>query len=420
MTLTALTKKLSVLALLLLLPLDAQTSSHAYVDELNASMARLVIRTSDKDRLNSLGFYAIRCSRLVDETIAMRNVSPSRKITVTEQDKPAADAGVVSYVNGEDELPFARRLLLELLVRRVEDMAGKIDRQSPFLQLVADGLTHRYVFGRRALSGYYEPDYEIARNQFMRHSFPQFDKLLVARSTGLHGALLRLHLMHADLLVAMLENTSSPAGENVKALLLAEQQGQNLLQTLDELTRHLRSEGESLQVLYQRLVLRAAQRQRRLSGEDVIEERVRQLESVPVVGLEATTAVKRIRLDDIPDVLKNYSGDKQGLFRLEQRFHELRLASPYLLRDALLTYAQAIAWLRNDNVSRFRQTIRQAREQFQKAMAKQRRVQEIMDDYQTRNTTAWQRFQDFILVIQRYQELADSLYHDNIFSKEGQ
>lgn len=397
-----------VLPLLLTLA-TALTAAQTYVDEVNTAMTRLVIRAADRDRLNSLGFYAIRCARLLDQTIATQNRLPSRKLTIAETPDPGAPKNAVLFAPNEDELPFARRLFRELLTRRLEDLTGQRPAEAPFRALVADGLAHRFVFGRRALSGYYEPDYEIARNQFMRKNFPRID-LLLSSPPPEQEPILMLHLMHADLLVAMLENLSAPRGQLVQDVLVAEQNGESAVQAAERLTAPHRNHDDSLQALYERRILRAAQRQRRLSGEDVIQERVHELETVPVVGVEGATAVRRVRLDDLPDVLKDYHSDQQGLLRLERRFNDLRLASPYLLRDALEAYAHAISWLRNGNVSRFRDTIRQARAQFRQALDKQRRLQALMDDFEARNTPTWHRFDPFLSIIRRYHDLADSLY----------
>lgn len=397
-----------VLPLLLALA-TALTAAQTYVDEVNTAMARLVIRAHDRDRLNSLGFYGIRCARLLDQAIATQSQLPSRKLTIAETPDTGAPQNAVLFVPSEDELPFARRLLRELLSRRLEDLTGKRPDEAPFRSLVADGLAHRFVFGRRALSGFYEPDYEIARNQFMRKDFPRID-LLLSSLPPEQEPILMLHLMHADLLVAMLESLSTPHGQLVQDILVAEQNGESAAQAAERLTASLRSDGDSLQALYERRILRAAQRQRRLSGEDVIQERVRELETVPVIGVEGATAIRRVPLDDLPDILKDYHNDPQGLLRLERRFNDLRLASPYLLRDALQAYAHALSWLRNGDIPRFRDTIRQARAQFRQALDKQQRLQTLMDDFEARNTPTWHRFDSFLRIIRRYHDLADSLY----------
>jgi len=265
------------------------------------------------------------------------------------------------------------------------------------------------------LSGYYEPDYEIARNQFMRKEFPKLDVLLANPVPSNQRYFFELYMMHCDLLLLALESIQGTKDGIIVGMLAAEQGGEDAMAALERLVAPQNKGGESLQAMYERLVFKAARRRRRQNGDEVIAERVRELETVPVLGYEAGTALRRVPLEEVPDVLKDYHSDVQAVFRLEGKFRELREASPYLLREPLEKYALAMRWIREGNMRRFKKDIGEARREFQKALTRQRKLNIAMDKYERNHVPALKRFVDYVLVSRFYRELSKKIYPTDPF-----
>lgn len=393
-----------------------------YVDEVNTGNVRLEIKCVNPELLNSLGFYGARCSRLVDTATGMTGMPP-RKVRIVEQveetqpeEERTGRTLQVWYRPGGEELPFARALFAALLRRRLEAATEKALTEGSVFQLVVAGLTHRYVRGRHALSGYYEPDYEIARNQFMRQEYPQATVLLTGAFQPEQRFFFELYMMHADLLVQCLEESSAKHGDALWQLLLAEQGGEDVGAAFERLTAAVRKQNETAQTYYERMVFRLSRRRRRQSGEEVIAERVQALETVPVLGIEGGSAVKRVPLEDVPSVLADYRRDTQGVARLEGRFRELRQAAPWMLRESLEAYAKAVGWLREGEEGRFRREIQEARKAFAAALEKQKRLNTVMQETEQKHIPALRRFVDYVTVMRYYRQQADAVYPRDIFS----
>ncbi|MBP5639799.1 MAG: hypothetical protein J6X55_09995, partial [Victivallales bacterium] len=168
--------------------------------------------------------------------------------------------------------------------------------------------------------------------------------------------------------------------------------------------------GETVQKWYERMVFKVSRRRRRQSSEEIIAEKVLELETVPVIGYEGGTALRRVPLEDVPNVLHDYHSDVQGVLRLEKRFRDLRESAPYLLREPLEKYALAMNWIREGNLKRFRKEIGEARRNFQSALARQKKMNEAMNKYEQEHIPALKRFVDYVLVSRFYHELLRKIY----------
>ena len=91
--------------------------------------------------------------------------------------------------------------------------------------------------------------------------------------------------------------------------------------------------------------------------------------------------------------------------------------APYLLQDSLGLYIDALQLLREGKMRRFEREFKKAREAFLKALTKQRELDAYLDEYERNSTSVNARLDDFIEIIQRYQQIADSLYQEEIFPK---
>ncbi len=406
-------------AVMLLLACLRLSAVNYYTDEVNSGNCRLSVKCTEPVMVNSLGFYCARASMLVDTVLCVKEI-PKRRLRVLEVveggetgDKKRDESFQVLYSVGEAEVDFALDLFRQLVRRRLLPYGMPVDK--PFLSAVTAGICHRYIRGRQSLSGYYEPDYEIARNQFMRKEFPKLDVLLSNPVPSNQRYFFELYMMHCDLLLLALESLQGTKGGIIIGMLAAEQGGEDAMAALERLVAPQNKSGESLQAMYERMVFKAARRRRRQNGDEVIEERVRELETVPVIGYESGTALRRVPLEDVPDVLKDYHSDVQAILRLEAKFRELREASPYLLREPLEKYALSMRWIREGNMRRFKKDIGEARREFQNALTRQRRLNKKVDKYEREHVPVLKRFVDYVIVSRFYRELSKKIYPTDPF-----
>ena len=145
-------------------------------------------------------------------------------------------------------------------------------------------------------------------------------------------------------------------------------------------------------------------------GAEMIAERVAELETVPSVGGSGPDALKRVRLEEIPKILEDYKADTRAFLRLEQRFKDLQTDAPYWLQHPLGQYVEALQLLRDGKMHRFKREFKKAREAFQSALVKQRKLDGYLDEYERKMIAANVRLDDFMEVVQRYHQIAGSLY----------
>lgn len=395
-----------------------------FTDVVHTGQCRISVKCTDINLLNGLGFYGARCSRLLDTVLGIKE-KPLYRIQILELVEGGETLGrrddmvQIGYRVGGNELEFAHALFRALVSRRLEQLTGQEPKTGGFMEVLTAGLCHRYVRGRHALSGYYEPDYEMARNLFMRGEYPKLEGLFLGGMPLEYRAFFELYMMHCDLLLLSLETLTSRHGEILQELAKAEQSGESLVDAYARLTKRFWQANDTAQAYYERNVFRVSRRKRRMSGEDVIAERVLELETVPVLGIEGGSVMRRVPLEEVPNVLEDYKTDVQGVLRLENRFRDLLQASPYLLRPSLEHYAQALSHLREGNEGTFRKEIIRARTEFKTALARQKRMQALMDDYERTHVPIMRQFDDYLHIIEHYHRIAERIYPSGLFSKQA-
>ncbi|MBP5638029.1 MAG: hypothetical protein J6X55_00995, partial [Victivallales bacterium] len=204
-----------------------------YSDEFNQNNCRLQIKCTEVHLVNNLGFYCSRASALLDKILGVKDI-PKRKLRVLELveggdtgEKSGDDVFQVCFRVNEEELDFSHRLFSELMRRRLFPLCKGGVVTKPFFEAVTAGVCYRYTRGRQALSGYYEPDYEIARNQFMRKEFPKLNVLMGNSVSPKQRYFFELYMMHCDLMLLVFETLQNEQEDCVLKILQAEQAGEN-------------------------------------------------------------------------------------------------------------------------------------------------------------------------------------------------
>ena len=168
--------------------------------------------------------------------------------------------------------------------------------------------------------------------------------------------------------------------------------------------------GQTLQGWYEQQVVQVSRRGRRIDVRESIEARVEALESIAVVGGNGPAAVQRIRLDDLPDILRDYKLDKVALANLQQRFLEIRKDASPLLQPALEQYVAALIALAGGHERRFRAEFQKARAMFAEALAQQRQIEQVVDQYEREYVPPQLRFDAYLDIVERYRQLNEQAF----------
>ena len=230
--------------------------------------------------------------------------------------------------------------------------------------------------------------------------------------------LFEFFMLHSDLLLLSLETLRRGQSDLFVSMLQGERSGRDPLAVFDELLGKHYPEGKGRQEFYEHRVAVVSLQRHRGGGVEMIAERVAELETVPSVGGSGPDALKRVRLEEIPKLLEDYKADTRAFLRLEQRFKDLQMDAPYFLKDSLGRYVEALQLLREGKLRRFEKEFKKAREAFLKALTKQRTLDAMLEEYERKMTSVNARLDDFMEIIQRYHQIADSLYtQGDVFPK---
>ena len=377
-------KALAIGILLLAVQLPAATF---YTEVIQSG--RIRVKATTEGRSRAVGVFVSRCSERVDKLLGLSG-QPQKTLTIQE--------AISGDEEEEEEKNVVQSIVYALIIRREMELPKEEDeeepqpslwnrkRETPAANWLAAGITHRILVEEMGGVGLMSKDYEIARNQYSLREFP----------------LETLRHSQPALFVSMLRG---------------ERSGRDPLVVFDEQLGKFYPEGKGRQEFYEHRVAIISLQRHRGGGAEMIAERVAELETVPSVGGSGPDALKRVRLEEIPKLLEDYKADTRAFMRLEQRFKDLQMDAPYLLRDSLGRYVEALQLLREGKLRRFGKEFKKAREAFLKALTKQRELDAYLDEYERRSTSVNARLDDFMEIIQRYQRIADSLYQEEIFPK---
>ena len=423
-------KALAIGILLLAVQLPAATF---YTEVIQSG--RIRVKATTEGRSRAVGVFVSRCSERVDKLLGLSG-QPQKTLTIQEaisgdeeEEEERNNPLRVRFRPDMNNVEVVHSIVYALIIRREMELPKEKDeeapqpslwnkkRETPAANWLAAGITHRILVEEMGGVGLMSKDYEIARNQYSLREFPGIDMLVGGGIDVEFRPLFELFMIHADLLLLSLETLRHSQPELFVSMLRGERSGRDPLVVFDEQLGKFYPEGKGRQEFYEHRVAIISLQRHRGGGAEMIAERVAELETVPSVGGSGPDALKRVRLEEIPKLLEDYKADTRAFMRLEQRFKDLQMDAPYLLRDSLGRYVEALQLLREGKLRRFGKEFKKAREAFLKALTKQRELDAYLDEYERRSTSVNARLDDFMEIIQRYQRIADSLYQEEIFPK---
>ncbi len=389
---------------------------------------RIRVKATTEGRSRAVGVFVSRCSERVDKLLGL-NAQPQKTLTVQEmtsgdeeEEEEKSNPLRIRFRPDMNNVEVVHSIVYALIMRREMELPKEDDeadpppslwnrkRETPTTNWLAAGITHRILVEEMGGVGLMSKDYEIARNQYSLREFPGIDMLVGGGIDVEFRPLFELFMLHADLLLLSLETLRRGQSDLFVLMLQGERSGRDPLVVFDELFGKFYPEGKGRQEFYEHRVSVVSLQRHRGGGAEMIAERVAELETVPSVGGSGPDALKRVRLEEIPKLLEDYKADTRAFMRLEQRFKDLQMDAPYLLRDSLGRYVDALQLLREGKLRRFEKEFKKAREAFLKALMKQRSLDALLEEYERKLTSVNARLDDFMEIIQRYHRIADGLY----------
>ena len=416
-------KALAIGILLLAVQLPAATF---YTEVIQSG--RIRVKATTEGRSRAVGVFVSRCSERVDKLLGLSG-QPQKTLTIQEaisgdeeEEEEKNNPLRVRFRPDMNNVEVVHSIVYALIMRREMELPKEDDeadpppslwnrkRETPTANWLAAGITHRILVEEMGGVGLMSKDYEIARNQYSLREFPSIDMLVGGGIDVEFRPLFELFMLHADLLLLSLETLRRGQSDLFVLMLQGERSGRDPLVVFDELFGKFYPEGKGRQEFYEHRVSVVSLQRHRGGGAEMIAERVAELETVPSVGGSGPDALKRVRLEEIPKLLEDYKADTRAFMRLEQRFKDLQMDAPYLLRDSLGRYVDALQLLREGKLRRFEKEFKKAREAFLKALMKQRSLDALLEEYERKLTSVNARLDDFMEIIQRYHRIADGLY----------
>ena len=371
-------KALAIGILLLAVQLPAATF---YTEVIQSG--RIRVKATTEGRSRAVGVFVSRCSERIDKLLGLSG-QPQKTLTIQEaisgdeeEEEEKNNPLRVRFRPDMNNVEVVHSIVYALIMRREMELPKEEDeeepqpslwnrkRETPAANWLAAGITHRILVEEMGGVGLMSKDYEIARNQYSLREFPGIDMLVGGGMDVEFRPLFELFMIHADLLLLSLETLRRGQPELFVSMLRGERSGRDPLVVFDELFGKFYPEGKGRQEFYEHRVAIISLQRHRGGGAEMIAERVAELETVPSVGGSGPDALKRVRLEEIPKLLEDYKADTRAFMRLEQRFKDLQMDAPYLLRDSLGRYVDALQLLREGKLRRFEKEFKKARGVFE-------------------------------------------------------
>lgn len=309
------------------------------------------------------------------------------------------------------------RLVRALLRRRFLGPGERTPPPMPSSEWVAAALTNRILFGNRERYGCFAPDYEPARYAFQRGLFPDVARLVTHPVPPQRTVLFRLYALHADLLALCLEEGVGPGA--VRRVLELDARDRTPVDAVSFVAQDAFEPGETLQTWYARTAPAVSRRGRRPSETATAAERFESLTTVSVVAPgERDFRGTRRPIEDVPEKLEALRRDTDAMGTLQRDLFELIKDAPFLLQAPIAGYADACRKVppRGDIDSRAvrnaRSAMRKAREAVADALARQRQLEEYLDEQERRHVPAGRRLGLFLDVVSRYRQADRELAPD--------
>jgi hypothetical protein len=349
--------------------------------------------------------FATSCAADVEELTGTPS-DPPRVLRIRVADTAGATAAKAEpflvEVRPADSMEMAsHRLLRELLLRRFAPPGDAHPPLLPSTEWLAAALTNRVLYGNRERYGQFLPDYEPARYAFQRGAFPDVSLLVMQPVPAEHTVLYRLYALHCDLLALALTESAGLAA--VQRVLELEARGRAPLEAITFIVQDALHVGETLQAWYQRTAVEVSRRGRRPSDTVSSAERFEALVTVPVVAPgERDFRGNRQPLEEVPESLAALRRDRAAVATLQRQLFEIVKDAPFLLQLPMGHYAAALRELPTHSERSTRGALRKARKEFDAALARQRRLDEYLDEQERRHLPTAKRLAFPLEVVGRY------------------
>ena len=272
------------------------------------------------------------------------------------------------------------RIFRALLQRRMRERLNTRAHDNASFALLAAALANRVIYCGIAERGFYQPDFRIPRRQFQKRQFPRINDLLTSHPPVESELLFRLYMVHANLLLDILEGTT----RDLPGLLDAWWDGEcrQKLPSAEALRNALPPgslDGKSsLQSWYEQNAYATVQKRTRDNSTENIREQLEEILTISFLSADSQDGILRVQLEQLPEMLKDYKPNATAIRDIQNRLLSLLGVTPPLLQDAVSKYLLAVDALRQHNLRDFREFLHQAREEFGQASERQNRADAIL------------------------------------------
>ncbi|GEM_PF-4050585 len=293
------------------------------------------------------------------------------------------------------------RVFRAMVLRRLRELvADKRFAEPHAVSVVAAGLANRVVYCG-AVRGFYAPDFSVPREQFRQRNYPSLETLLNMPAPSDQQAIFHLYMLHSNLLLDILEGTT----RDFPGLLTAwsRYEIQEGLSPAEALRKALPpgsvGENESMQAWYERNALSVANARVRNNSPEEIREKLEEQMTISVLSADAQDGIRRVHLEQVPQMLKDYKLDDSALAALQNNLVKLVLASPPLLQESIGMYVSAVDAFRQHDMRFFRERLQAGRASLDTAITRQTTAERLLDEAEE-NTANQRRFQEWLEMLE--------------------
>lgn len=374
-------------------------------EELDSQHIR--VRAATEADAKAWARFVALCSQEVQDAMGgvLRSDAPI-SVRIGEHPPPGPSDPLRIYVpDRTDLLGVTHRLAKSLLARHALGAPDRTVPVTPSVEWLGAAIVHRVLFGNRESRGFFEPDYQPARHAFAMDQFPNVLRLVTVPVSASEPRLFRLYALHCDVLLLALQTVPSGGESFPRRLIELEAYGRDTAAALTFLLAPSFSGDENLQAWYERAAVDVSRRGRRQSRVSLVEKRLQELITVPMVAPgQSTFTVTRIPIEDVPEKLDAYRLDKDALRNLQADIFELLKDAPALMQEPLSEYMKAFETLAQGKTWRFRREVRKAHEHMKESARRERQLEQYLDTVEQEVVPPDTRFAEYLDVIETYDE----------------
>lgn len=366
---------------------------------------KIQVITAAADEARSFLLLAAACSREVDRLLRPA-AAPQQLLSfqLGENRPDTLPANTIFLDRRRPSAVLCSLVLKELIMRRVREKHKPPLATLPAAQWLAAAISNRIFVDGKGILSVYTPDYRIAHALYSQGLFPQLPHLLTRPADADHLPFFRLYMLHADLLVRILENLS-PVKPLIPQQLEMEAYGREPQAALEFLLRQAGVDFHNIQHWYEHAILQESARHRQRNATEAVRAQLQELTTVTLLEAGSPDGIRRIPITEIPRIIEDYRLNTRMLEQTQKKIQELRLNAPILLQDPIALYLDALEHLKKNNVRRCKKQFAKAEKAFTAAMQRQKQIERLLDRTERERTPPLDQFDLFIDVIRRYDRL---------------